>query len=494
VVQEGDRKTGVETGATQGAVRSPEALLKRRLASGGAWVLGGRLVAALLVLAANALLARLLLPEELGAYFLAYSLVTVGALVGTLGLDLSVLRFVAESLALEQYDRTRRVLRVVFGLGMLGTLGAGIAYLLLGHLVGGSLFHSPALVMVTGPVAAWMAIMALQTLFAASFRGFSNLFLATVFSGLGLITSAILVVCLGLMWSLKGHTSLGTVVGLAIVSSFASVLLGGWLLRNKARTLPAGNGAESGMGLRKILSVSWPMWVTNITLFVGTQTDIWIVGAFRPQEDVAIYGAAVTLVLMGALPLQIVSAVVPPLIAELNVQGRRRELERALRATATLAGIPACLVLAVFMALGGPILGAVYGGYYREGWLILTVLSVGQLVNVGLGSGGFVLMMTGRHMLMMYITVVSGFFTVAVGLAVVGPYGLTGVAAVAAASVALQQLLAWLATKRTVGIWTHAGLGLRELGGTGWRDVSSLVKSGSVLVGEFCRRNLRRFR
>ena len=452
-------------------------------------------MAALLALTANALLARLLSPGELGAYFLAYSLVTVGALLGTLGLDLSVLRFVAESLALEHYDRTRRVLRIVFGLGVLGALGAGIAYLLLGHLVGDGLFHSAALVMVTGPVAAWIAIMTLQTLFAASFRGFSNLFLATVFSGLGLITSAILVLCLGLMWSLKDHTSLGTVVGLAIVSSFASVLLGGWLLRTKVRTLPAGKGAESGMGLRKILSVSWPMWVTNMTLFVGLQTDFWIVGAFRPQEEVAIYGAAVKLVLMVALPLQIVSAVVPPLITELYVQGRRRELERALRATATLAGIPACLVLAVFMTLGGPILGTVYGGYYREGWLVLAVLSAGQLVNVGLGSGGFVLTMTGRHMLMMYISVVSGFFTVVVGLAVVGPYGLTGVAAVAAASVVLQQLLVWLATKSTIGIWTHAGLGfLGEFGGTGWRGVSSFVKSGSVLVGEFCRRNIRRFR
>jgi hypothetical protein len=115
-------------------------------------------------------------------------------------------------------------------------------------------------------------------------------------------------------------------------------------------------------------------------------------------------------------------------------------------------------------------------------------------VNVGLGSGGFVLMMTGHHMLMMYITVVCGIFTVVGGLAVVGPYGLTGIAAVAATSVALQQLLAWLATKSTVGIWTHAGLGLREFGGTDWRDVGSFVKSGSLLVGEFCRRNLRKFR
>jgi hypothetical protein len=68
----------------------------------------------------------------------------------------------------------------VFGLGVLGALGAGIAYLLFGHLVGSTLFHSPALVMVTGPVAAWIAIMTLQTLFAESFRGFSNLFLATI--------------------------------------------------------------------------------------------------------------------------------------------------------------------------------------------------------------------------------------------------------------------------------------------------------------------------
>ena len=51
-----------------------------------------------------------------------------------------------------------------------------------------------------------------------------------------------------------------------------------------------------------------------------------------------------------------------------------------------------------------------------------------------------------------------------------------------------------LATKSTVGIWTHAGLGLREFGGTDWRDVGSFVKSGSLLVGEFCRRNLRKFR
>jgi O-antigen/teichoic acid export membrane protein len=80
-------------------------------------------------------------PKELGAYFLTYSLVTVGALLGSLGLHLSVLRFVAESLALDQYDRTKRALRVVFGLGVLGALGAGIAYLLFGHLVGSSLFH-----------------------------------------------------------------------------------------------------------------------------------------------------------------------------------------------------------------------------------------------------------------------------------------------------------------------------------------------------------------
>jgi O-antigen/teichoic acid export membrane protein len=45
------------------------------------------MVTAFAVLASNAMLARLLSPQDLGAFFLAFSIVWVGSLLGSLGLD-----------------------------------------------------------------------------------------------------------------------------------------------------------------------------------------------------------------------------------------------------------------------------------------------------------------------------------------------------------------------------------------------------------------------
>src|ERR687897_3450894 len=97
--------------------------LRRRLLSGSAWASGGRIGGAMLGIVTNGLLARLLSPQEFGAYFLALSIVSLGAVVGSLGLPKTVVRFVAENMGMNRFARTRRVIFTVLGLGVLGTLG-----------------------------------------------------------------------------------------------------------------------------------------------------------------------------------------------------------------------------------------------------------------------------------------------------------------------------------------------------------------------------------
>ena len=84
----------------------------------------------------NGLLARLLSPQELGAYFLALSIVSLAAVVGSMGLPKTVVRLVAENMGLDRSGRTRRAIRTVLGLGVLGTVCISLAYLLAGDLVG----------------------------------------------------------------------------------------------------------------------------------------------------------------------------------------------------------------------------------------------------------------------------------------------------------------------------------------------------------------------
>src|ERR687893_624617 len=111
--------------------------LRRRLLSGSTWAFGGKVGAMAMGVITNGLLARMLSPQEFGAYLLAFSIVAVGAVIGSLGLPKSVVRFVAENMILEQPGRARRVIYTAIGLGIAGALGVSLAYLLVvGDLVG----------------------------------------------------------------------------------------------------------------------------------------------------------------------------------------------------------------------------------------------------------------------------------------------------------------------------------------------------------------------
>ena len=96
--------------------------LRSRLLKGGLWVgfgLAGNLVA---TVGLTMILARLVSPAELGTYFLAFSAITILGTVSQLGLNKSVVRFVAEQIAASKLGEAKRTIYSVFQLGMLSTV------------------------------------------------------------------------------------------------------------------------------------------------------------------------------------------------------------------------------------------------------------------------------------------------------------------------------------------------------------------------------------
>lgn len=434
--------------------------LKHRLLSGGVWALGGRMLAALTALITSALLARLLSPQDLAAYILALSLASVGTIVGSLGMGREVVRSVAGSMSLGQPEKARQAVYSVHRIGVVGAAGAGLLYLLLGGVLGRAVFHSPALAAVTGLIAGWIFVMSQQNLLAEMFRGFHDIRYATIFSGLGPSAGILLTVSLASLWVARGEATLHTVLLLVIGSCLISALLAMLVLWRRVSTLPSPSDADGNIKHRKMALISWPLWITQIILFVLLYADLWIAGALLPEAEVALYGTAFRLMLFVVIPLQLAGMVVPPLIAELYAQRRIRELERALRATATLASIPSLLILVAFVFFGGPILGLVFGEYYREGASILVLLSLGQIVNVATGSCNETLMMTGNHAAMMIVTISSGLLLGVGALWAGQSYGAVGIAGMVAFSKAFQNLLMLLYAKRRTGMWTHVTFNL----------------------------------
>jgi O-antigen/teichoic acid export membrane protein len=413
----------------------------------------------------NALLARMLSPQEFGAYFLALSIVSFGAVVGSFGLPKTVVRLVAENMGLNRSGRTRRVIYTVLGLGVFGTLGVSVAYLLVGNLVGEYLFHSPLLVGITGLIAGWIAISVVQEITAETFRGFHDIRWATLLGGLatggksgGLIMRILLLGILILLWVKSGETDLHTVMLVCIGSGSVSVLLSGWLLWGKVSSLRSKVAEEEPVSPKEVLDDAIPFLVIALTAFVLLSSDIWILGALGSGRDVAVYGAASRLVTFVAMPLLIVNLVLPPIVAEMYAQGKTTKLERTLRTFSTLAGVPSLLVLVGFMLLGGPILGLVYGKPIYQGpeaVLVLLILSAAKLVAVWSGSCGMVLQFTGHQTSMLRVSLLTSPLFFVVAILAVRDYGPVGVACAAAATTTLQNVIMVLLAKRKTGMWTH---------------------------------------
>ena len=431
----------------------PDLSPRHRVIYGSTWVFSGKIIAAFSGLMVNALLTRLLNPAEMGAYFLMFSIVTFAAVFAQLGMKQTVVRVIAQSLGTENPGRARKAVRLAFLYGTVSALVvASIFFFGVGPWLTRNIFDSTLMSGVIGLASVWLIVINFQTLLAESFRGFHDILLATLFGGL--FTSLICALFFALLWLVLGRSSLTQVISLTILAGGTSSIIAGLLLKRKTSNL-TGDGELDN---RELMTVAWPLFITSLALYALSNADLWILGAFRAQEDVAIYGAVRRLVAIVVMPLTIVNNVVPPLIAEMYAQAKIKELEQILRATATVAGIPAFVVLSIFIMFGGPILAFTYGDFYRQGSTVLILLSTGQIANVWAGSCGNTLMMTGFQKTMMYITSLCGLITIIGAVWAVKNYGLIGVSSVAALSMILQNVLMLLFARKKTGIWTNVGL------------------------------------
>lgn len=427
--------------------------LKRLLVSGYVWAFVGRVLTAVAGLAVNALLARLLPPDEVGAYFLLVSLVTLLSMVGMLGLQRAVIQVVADAMARGLGGRARRAIRLAFLLVLAASTLLGLLMPGPGAVLTKALLDSTLMASMMWLAAALLVVRGLSSLYAETFRAFHDIRSAVFYNGV--LVNVLFAASLASLYLLARSSTLRQVMLLS-VAVYGINCISAWLQSRGWRPKLTGAGdATAG----EILRVSLPLMVTGLTIFVISQADLWIVGAVLDEESVAVYGAAVKLVQLVAIPLMIANAVLPSIVADLHARGDLVVLEKVLRTSAFVAGLPAALMLLAIIMEAESILGLVYGDFYRQGAKVLVIVSIGHLVNVLAGTGLIVLMMVGMQLYAMLISTVCGLILVGGSYLVADEYGMEGVAAVVALVLTLQAIAVLLVVRGRVGVWSHVGFG-----------------------------------
>lgn len=438
-------------------------LSRKLLLQGASWSLFGKVSVVLIGLMVNILVARLLPPADAGRYFLLSSFVGFGTLLATCGLPQVVVRVVADAMGREQFTLVKKMLIKVFALAIL----ASAILLILSLLLGAELFAAydlPGDVALCVVVALWVAANAQLRLMSEAFRGFKDIRLASIFSGMnyGGVIGGVSLISFLAFFHWYGGTRLDKVVLLSLVSVLIPCLLGAIFLGSALKRLPSPDFAAartSGMPTASysfLLLSALPLLVTMLVNYFLSFGDIWILGKTGNSEDIAYYAIAARMVMIVALPLMAINGVVAPVIAEHYGRDELRKVERSIRKMTSIAFLGSTVCVLIFMVAGRQILSGIFGDFYQQGFMILLALSLGQLCNVWAGSCAISLSMTGHLRALLVCTLVAGASMLAGGIWFGQHFGAVGLACWVSVVNAMRNLCMVLTVKYRLGIWSCA--------------------------------------
>src|ERR1700738_3894828 len=119
-------------------------------------------------------------------------------------------------------------------------------------------------------------------------------------------------------------------------------------------------------------------------------------GHYLNAQDVGVYSVAAAVVVYVPLVLQSVNKIFSPTIADLHTRGGHALLSRLFQSlTKWVIGLTTPLA-AVVIVFARPIM-RIFGPDFAEGWPILVIGTLGQLINCGVGSVGYLLLMSGNQ-------------------------------------------------------------------------------------------------
>jgi|SRR5579872_572917 O-antigen/teichoic acid export membrane protein len=372
-------------------------------------------------------LARVLGAKDLGLYALGMTLVSFIGIFNTLGLPQSAVRYVAAYKASGKFKELHSLL----WRGSALLLGANVllagVLLWFGRVVAVHVYHSPLLIKYLPFFALMMLFSVISSFYGKVLAGYRDLKLRTLFVNFigGPLNMLIAIALISLGMGLRGYllaqiasAAVVSVLLLAAVRHFTPLAARLW---SQAGALPG----------KEVWSFSAAMLGIGFLEFVMAQVDKVALGFYRGVREVGIYSVAAALVVYVPLVLNSVNQIFAPTIADLHARGERKLLSRLFQSiTKWVLGITLPLAM-VIMVFAHPLM-RIFGSDFEVGWPVLIIGTAGQLINCGVGSVGFLLLMSGNEKRLIKVQMVMAAVMLLASIALIPVWGIYGAAAAGA--------------------------------------------------------------
>ena len=402
----------------------------------------------------HALLARLLGADQYGIYSYVLACVGIAVLLASLGLDLSLVRFVAAYRARAAWPELaglwRWSWRVVLGAACV--IGV-VALLSLGFLGRGL---DPALARTGWIACGVLPAAALLRLGEARLLGLKRVAEAQLPDGVlrPAFTAGLVAVTGVLGASLSGSLAMG--LHLLAISGAAAVVL--VLGRRAFQIVPRDVEARYAVGTW--MRVSLPLWGEAGLRVLSNRLDIILVGALLGMAEAGVFSVATRLaelIVFGAHASQVAAR---PHIAESHARSDTRGIQGVVGLAAAWATLFAIGVGLVLISGRVPVL-EVFGAEFVAGAAVLVILATANLVAASTALVDSVLVMTGHELVNARITAVVLALKLPLMWMAIVSWGIEGAALAVAVATILGRLWGWAYVRRRLGVdgsvlgWFH---------------------------------------
>jgi O-antigen/teichoic acid export membrane protein len=373
--------------------------------------------------------ARWLGVADYGLYEYAITIATTLSFMAGLGLSSMALRFVSQYLVQQNWAHLRGMVwgtwcQVALAGTAIALAGSGLVLLL----------HHGQLLTAIAPLllSLWMVpLLALSKLQLEMSRGIQRIGLAYLPS----LAIYPLLLLMGTAWiQLHWNLTPARAMGTALVTLLVVVGLQFFLFQ---RSLPAVvHRTPPTFLFRKWLLVALPMLFIDGSYMLLNQTDTLMIGTFLNPTAVGVYSAAFKTAAWVHFILVAVNAIAAPLFASLYTQNKLDELQVLVSTIARWMFYPALTIGVGLILFAEPLLSLFGPAFVTAKWTLI-VLIIGQLINVGSGSVGYLLMMTGHQNQCAKVVGWSGLLNIILNSIWIPLFGILGAGMATAVSMSL---------------------------------------------------------
>jgi O-antigen/teichoic acid export membrane protein len=213
---------------------------------------------------------------------------------------------------------------------------------------------------------------------------------------------------------------------------------------------------------RTLLGASGPTVVITFAPNLEAWIMVAVLGIFSTAGTVAIYNAAARTAGLSTLAVFAFREIFSPMISSLYGRGLLDDLGRLYKDISRWSFIGGLAVFLLTVPLAKDVM-AVFGDEFISGWPVLVVIAGAQLFNCSVGVDDRVLVMTGRHQIVV-LAILGAAVTALVGGVVLVPLlGPLGAAAATAGNIIVTHAIILAALRRALGFWPYSYQHLKPL-------------------------------